>query len=436
MFESLLEQLPVVSDFLTAKSSSAGSAWSPAGRPRAARRKRKFFTETLTLISGSRFWAFAVLTLMVAAVFIADLMLPLGLAAGVPYIVPLLASVYAPGHRSTIIVACICTLLIIIGYYCSAPAVTYWMALVNRSLAVGAIWACAFLSIERKRLGEALRESNDRLQAIIDTAAEAIIVIDEQGRIESFNRGAEKLFGYAGKQVTGKSVSILMPPPHASLHNDYIARHLATGKGRIIGRGREVIAKKSDGTHFPVRIAVNEVEVGGRRLFTGFLHDLSELHKIEKESLEDTITGLPNRRAFDKLLAASLSRGITSLLFIDVDKLKTINDELGHLRGDEALARTAKQVRASLRSTEARECARIGGDEFAVILPNTGEQVAMRVAERIFDATQPALAEIHPQSGVSIGVATAAKGTAPAELLRLADEALYRAKERRGRVSG
>ena len=291
-------------------------------------------------MDGSRVGLFAVLALTVTAVFVADLLLPLGVAAGVSYVVPVLVSLYAPGTRVTIAVAC-------------APAETQWMALANRGLSVGAIWACAFLSIERKRIGHALQETGDRLQAIIDTAADAIIVIDDHGRIESFNRGAEKLFGYSGKQLVGNNVSILMPHPHDRSHNDYIARHLATGKTRVIGRGREVIARKSDGTHFPVRIAVSEVEVGGQRLFTGFLHDLSKLHKVEKDSLEDTITGLPNRRAFDKLLSSSLSRDTTSLLFIDLDKLKTINDELGHLRGDEALNKTAKQIRASLRNTEA-----------------------------------------------------------------------------------
>jgi diguanylate cyclase (GGDEF)-like protein/PAS domain S-box-containing protein len=386
-------------------------------------------------MNGSKIRLFALLALAVTAVFIADLLLPLGVAAGVPYVVPVLVSLYAPGRRTTITVACICTFLTFIGYHFSTPAETHWTALTNRGLAVGAIWACAFLSIERKRAAGALRETGDRLQAIIDTAADAIIVIDDHGRIESFNHGAEKLFGYSEKKVIGENVSILMPPPHAQLHNDYIARHLATGRTRIIGRGREVIAKKSDGSHFPVRIAVSELEVGGRRLFTGFLHDLTELHKVEKDSLEDTITGLPNRRAFDKLLSVSLSRDTTSLLFIDVDKLKTINDEQGHIRGDEALSTTAKKIRASLRATEPGTCARIGGDEFAVILPNTDDQIAMRIAERVFESTQPALAEIDPRSGVSIGVATASKGTAPVELLRLADEALYRAKALRGRVS-
>ncbi|HSS63690.1 MAG TPA: diguanylate cyclase [Gammaproteobacteria bacterium] len=386
-------------------------------------------------MDGSRIRLPAVLGLIITAVFVSDLLLPLGVAAGVPYIVPVLVSLRASGRQVTIAVAIVCTVLTIIGYYASTPSGAHWMVLTNRGLAIGAIWVSAFLLIDRKRVAEDLRETRDRLQAVIDTAPDAIIVIDDQGRIESFNRGAEKLFGYAVHDVMGKNVSILMPSPHAGLHNDYLARYLATGKKRIIGRGREVIAKKNDGTHFPVRIAVSEVEVGGRRSFTGFLHDLSELHKVEKDSLEDTITGLPNRRAFDKLLSASLSRDTTSLLFIDVDKLKAINDELGHIRGDEALNTAAKRIRASLRVTEPGTCARIGGDEFAVILPNTEDRIAMHIAQRVFHSTQPALAGIHPQSGVSIGVATAPKGTAPVELLRLADEALYRAKALRGRVS-
>jgi diguanylate cyclase (GGDEF)-like protein/PAS domain S-box-containing protein len=425
----------VIAHYFTAKSALTRPAWTAPGQTRAAGKIRSFPADVPARANGSKKCLVVLLALIAAAVFTADLLLAAGTAAEVAYVAPVLVSAYARGRRSTIIVASCCTLLIIIGYYCSVPSLTQSTALANRTLAATAVWICAFLSLEHKRSGEALRETKDRLQAIIDTAAEAIIVIDEHGRIESFNRGAEKLFGYSAKKVIGKNVSILMPPPHASLHNDYIARHIASGKTRIIGRGREVIGRKSNGTHFPVRISVNEVEVGGRRLFTGFLHDLSDLHKVEKESLEDTITGLPNRRAFEKLLSASLSRDTTSLLFIDVDKLKAINDELGHLRGDEALVKTAKQVRSSLRSNEAGACARIGGDEFAVILPNTGSQIAMRIAERILDVTQPALVEIHPKSGLSIGVATAAKGTAPAELLRLADEALYRAKERRGQVS-
>ena len=380
-------------------------------------------------------WQHALLGVIIGAVLMVDLSLPMGVAAGVPYIVPVLISLSFPGRRVTLTVTTLCTILIIVGFYASRPAGIHWMALANRGLAIGAIWISAFLLIERKRVGEALRETGDRLQAVFDTAPDGIIVVDDHGRIESFNRGAEKLFGYVASDVLGKNVSILMPSPHAEAHDGYIARYLSTGEKRIIDKGREVIAKKKNGTCFPVRLAVGELKVGGRRSFTGILHDLTELRHVEKDSLEDTITGLPNRRAFDKLLSASLSRDTTSLLFIDVDRLKAINDELGHVRGDEALTKTAERIRSSLRSTDPGSSARIGGDEFAVVLPNTDRHVAMRIAERVFEQTQPALAEIHPQSGVSIGVATAPKGTAPTELLRMADEALYRAKAHRGRVS-
>ncbi len=386
-------------------------------------------------MDGRGFRLIAMIGLVIGAVFIGDLVLPLGVAAGVPYVVAVLISFGVPGRRATLAVASICTILTIVGYYVSTPAGMHWMVLTNRGLAIGVIWISAFLLIERKRVGEALREAGIRLQAIFDTAPDAIVVIDERGRIESFNRGAEKLFGYASHDVMGKNVSMLMPSPYAEAHDGYLARYLATGEKHIIGMGREVTAKKKNGTRFPVRLAVGELEIRGQRAFTGILHDLTELRHVERDSLEDTITGLPNRRAFDKVLSAALSRDTTSLLFVDIDRLKAINDELGHIRGDEAITKTAERIRSSLRSAEPGTSARIGGDEFAVILPNTNEAIAMRIAERVFEATQPALAEIHPQSGVSIGVATAPQGTAPTELLRLADEALYRAKALRGRVS-
>ncbi len=383
--------------------------------------------------SGRGLWV--VLGLIIAAVFAVDLLLPLGVAAGVPYIVPVLLSRRSPARRVTLVVAIICTLLTVAGYFMSLPSGIHWMVLANRGLAIGAIWACAFLLLERKRVGEALRETGVRLRAIFETTPDGIIVIAENGRIESVNVGATKLFGYRGEELVGQNVAVLMPSPHAERHDAYLARYRATGEKRIIGHGREVVGKKKDGTQFPFYLAVGEIDVGGRRSFTGVLHDLTERRSIEKDSLEDPLTGLANRRAFDRLLSAALSRGTTSLLFIDVDRLKAINDSFGHVCGDEALAMTADRIRTGLRSTEAGISARIGGDEFAVILPNTERATAQRIGERLFEAIHPALTEIDARSGVSIGVASASRGALPSELLRRADQALYRAKKRRGRVS-
>lgn len=386
-------------------------------------------------MGSSRMPLLALIGFILAGVFAIDLALPLGVAAGVLYIFAVLVSLRDPDWKVTVVVAVIATLLTIAGYFISVPAGIQWMVFTNRALAIGVIWISAYLLIAHKRATLALRETGHQRDAVFDTVPDGIIVIDETGLIQSFNRAAERLFGYSSAEVIGHNVSILMPSPESEEHDEYLQRYLTTGEKRIIGQGREVNAMKSDGTVFPVRLAVGEMDLHGHRGFTGILHDLTELRTAEKESLEDVTTGLANRRAFDKLLAAALSRDRTSLLFIDVDKLKLINDELGHLRGDVAIATAANTIAGSLRTTDPDACARIGGDEFAVVLPHMGEEDAIRIAERILSQVQPALQAIHPRSGVSIGVASAPMDTPPKELLRMADEALYRAKKKRGIVS-
>jgi two-component system sensor kinase FixL len=113
------------------------------------------------------------------------------------------------------------------------------------------------------------------LQTILDTAVDGIIVIDARGRIESFNRGAERLFGYPAAEVVGRNVSLLMPSPDRERHDDYLARFLSTGEARIIGLGRRVTGQRRDGTAFPLHLSVGEMMIDGTRKFTGLLHDLS-----------------------------------------------------------------------------------------------------------------------------------------------------------------
>lgn len=375
------------------------------------------------------------LGLTMAAVFVADLLLPLGVAAGVPYIIAVLVSLRSPQRRVTVAVAIIATLLTIVGYLLSAPSGNQWMVLANRALAIAVIWISAYLLIGRKRVMRDLSDTGHRLTTVFDTVPDGVVVINDKGIIESFNAAAERLFGYSSEEATGKNVSLLMPLPHARDHDGYLARYLATGEKHIIGIGREVVGKKKDGTEFPARLAIGEMVLAGRKAFTGILHDLTELKSIEKESMQDAATGMPNRRAFDNFLAAALSRDQTSVLFVDVDKLKSINDELGHLCGDKAIATAAEKISSSIRTTDPGMCARIGGDEFGVILPHNNEDIAMIIAERIIAAAQPALQAIHPAAGVSIGVASGLKNTSPKDLLSKADEALYRAKEKRGVVS-
>jgi PAS domain S-box-containing protein len=128
-----------------------------------------------------------------------------------------------------------------------------------------------------------LRDSNERLRSVIDSAVDGIVVIDDKGCVEAFNRGAERLFGYPVSEVLGRNVTMLMPSPYHEEHDGYLARYLATGSPHIIGIGREVIGRRRDGTTFPLHLSVGEMAVGGERKFTGVLHDLSDRVSLEKQ---------------------------------------------------------------------------------------------------------------------------------------------------------
>lgn len=135
---------------------------------------------------------------------------------------------------------------------------------------------------ERRLAEGALAEQRARLTAIVETAVDAIITIDERGIIDSFNPAAERLFGYERIEVLGKNVSMLMPSPYREAHDGYLQHYAETGEKRIIGIGREVIAQRKDGDTFPIELSVSEMQVGGRRMFTGLVHDIS----VRKETEE------------------------------------------------------------------------------------------------------------------------------------------------------
>jgi PAS domain S-box-containing protein len=126
------------------------------------------------------------------------------------------------------------------------------------------------------------------LRAIIDSAVDGIIVIDGHGRIEAFNRGAERLFGYPEPEVVGRNVTMLMPSPYHDEHDGYLDQYLHTGLAKIIGTGREVIGRRRDGSTFPLHLSVGEMTMDGEPRFTGILHDLSARVRMEKQLREQT----------------------------------------------------------------------------------------------------------------------------------------------------
>ena len=134
---------------------------------------------------------------------------------------------------------------------------------------------------QRKNAEDAIAQSEARLKGVLDTAADAIIIINDAGIIESANAATADLFGYPAGELQGRNVNILMPEPDRSGHDGYLAHFQATGEAKIIGTGREVVGRRKDGTIFPTDLAVSEVIVSGRKIYTGIVRDLTERNRAD-----------------------------------------------------------------------------------------------------------------------------------------------------------
>ncbi len=172
---------------------------------------------------------------------------------------------------------------------------------------------------ERKRADLAVRERESRLQAIFETLTDAVVIIDERGLIEFFSGTAERMFGYAAAEVTGRNVSILMPSPYHERHDDYLQHYIDTGKKRIIGIGRVVVALRKDGTTFPMELSVGEIRAEDRRSFIGFIRDITErqgterrLQEIQAELLHSSRLSTMGQMA--SALAHELNQPLTAVM--------------------------------------------------------------------------------------------------------------------------
>ena len=124
-------------------------------------------------------------------------------------------------------------------------------------------------------------ESEERIRSIVDTVVDAIITIDEQGIIDTFNPAAEQIFGYSWSEVVGQNVNKLMPEPYHTEHDQYLTDYIDTGIAKLVGKRRELIAQRRDGTTFPIDIAVEEMPLDENRMFIGIIRDISDQKQAE-----------------------------------------------------------------------------------------------------------------------------------------------------------
>jgi PAS domain S-box-containing protein len=165
----------------------------------------------------------------------------------------------------------------------------------------------------------ALLEREVHLRSVLDTVPDAMIVIDDRGIMQSVSTTAERLFGFDAADIVGRNVSMLMPSPYREQHDGYLARYFATGERRVIGRGRVVTGLRKDATTFPMELSVGEMTTGDRRLFTGFVRDLTERQATRQrlEELQAELIHLSRFTAMGEMastLAHELNQPLTAVV--------------------------------------------------------------------------------------------------------------------------
>ena len=196
-----------------------------------------------------------------------------------------------------------------------------------------------------------LRTREAHLRSILDAIPDATVVIDEKGIIQSFSAAAERLFGHPQSAVVGRNVSVLMPTPYREEHDRYVGRYLATGEKRIIGTDRVVTGQRQDGSTFPMKLAVGEMQSDARRFFAGFIRDLTERQETERQlqELEAELARLSRLTAMGEM-ASTLAHEINQPLSAISNYLQGCNRLLESIKDPnvpkirDALAQTTKQT--------------------------------------------------------------------------------------------
>ncbi len=333
--------------------------------------------------------------------------------------------------------------------------------------------------LQREQTEKALRKRELHERTIRENIIDGVLTLNEDGTILSCNRACSKIFGHSIEAMEGQSAAMLIPGFVHNHDGNELGAHLRHWEQRMTGRGRRFTGKRANGERFPAELDISRISQEGEEVYIAVVRDISDQvrarerliefqhqleqrvhertealqesnrqlrHEIaEREQIQeelvylanhDPLTQLPNRASFSQHLATSLHQArrhqrITALLFLDLDGFKAINDTHGHAIGDKVLLEVAARLREQVRKEDM--VARMGGDEFTVLLSEINStDDATLVAQKLIEAlNQPMHCDNHIcRLGTSIGISVFPHNADnPDALLRLADDAMYAAKE-------
>jgi diguanylate cyclase (GGDEF)-like protein/PAS domain S-box-containing protein len=290
-------------------------------------------------------------------------------------------------------------------------------------------------------LNVALRTSEVRARAVLQNVADGIVTAGEDGLIESFNRSAQRLFGYSEEEVIGQPLQLIVAPGHHDeFSEDARARWSLLMADDVPADPTESVGCRKDGSCFPMELDMSQMQIGERTFTIGCVRDISGrkayTDALEHRTLHDDLTGLPNRTLFADRMDRSVASAdrcdeSRSVLVLDLDDFREVNEKLGRKQGDALLRAVAERLHGAMHDSDT--VARLGGDEFA-ILPSgeTDVETAAVIAWKLRAVFEhPFLVGGHVVNlQASIGIAFFPQhGRATADLLRRADLGMQQAKQ-------
>lgn len=294
---------------------------------------------------------------------------------------------------------------------------------------------------EKKILEKQLNISMKRFEAVVNNAYDGIITIDEQQNVKLFNEAAQSMFGYSEQEIIGEPLTKLLPEKYQAKHHGYVEGFKRSQvDSRPMQTRAAVQGLRKDGSEFAIEVTISKIRIADNVEFTAVIRDISEKNQLLEElilsSRRDPLTELYNRRYFTELLQSEITRSKRfkrgfSLLMLDIDHFKSINDRFGHACGDAALIAFTKTVTNSTREVDTR--CRWGGEEFLVLLPEIPKETAMLVAEKIRKNVEN-LETIYEgdliKLTVSIGLEYfSGDGIEMSNMINKVDQLLYKAKD-------